>query len=53
VKDAQSILQKTITWTINMGKRSMNGEKLTLNAGCHFENLNLSKPNWHSKSSCF
>jgi hypothetical protein len=26
-----------------MGKRSMNGEKIALNARCHFENLNFIK----------
>jgi hypothetical protein len=38
VKDAQAILQNTITWTINLGNGGRNGKTLALKMGCHFEN---------------
>ncbi len=47
VKDAQSILQKTITWTNKYGK------KLALNVGCHFEIKNPIKTKFSSKVIMF
>jgi hypothetical protein len=52
VKDAQTILQKTITWTKKFGKVGKNLTRLVVNVGCCFKNLKpLSKLDLHSKSS--